>query len=67
MIFHDSAQKMFFAKHKDKAEFQCLDDSKVLGSDFPGLKTSEASMTSVTSTASMASKTSTTLSNQKNY
>ena len=53
MIFHDSAQKNFFSKHKNKAEFNCLDDSEVISSYFPGLKTSAASMTSVTSTASM--------------
>ena len=57
MIFHDSAQKTFFSEHKNKAEFKCLDE--VPSSDFPGLKTSAASMTSVTSTASMASMTST--------
>jgi hypothetical protein len=58
MIFHDSTQKNFFSKHKNKAEFQCLDYSEVLSSDFPQLKTSAASMTSVTSTASMASSAS---------
>jgi hypothetical protein len=58
-IFHDSTQKIFFSKHKNKAEFKCLDDSEVLSSDFPGLKTSAASMNSVASTASMASMTST--------
>ena len=52
MIFHDSTQKNFFSRHKDKAEFKCLDDTEVLSSDFPGLKTSAASMTSVASTAS---------------
>ena len=59
MIFHDPTQKTFFSKHKNKAEFKCLDDSEVLSSDFPGLKTSAASMTSVASTASVASMTST--------
>jgi hypothetical protein len=66
-IFHDPTQsyifdptqKNFFTKHKNKAEFKCLDDSEVLSRDFPGLKTSVASMTSVASTASMASMTST--------
>ena len=58
-IFHDSTSKILFSKHKNKAEFKCLDDSEVLSSDFPGLKTSAASMTSVASTASMASMTST--------
>ena len=47
MIFHDSAQKTFFSKNKNKAEFNCLDDSEVISSYFPGLKTSAASMTSV--------------------
>ena len=67
MIFHDSAQKTFFSEHKNKAEFKCLDDSEVISSYFPGLKTSAASMTSVTSTASMASMTSTASFYQKNY
>ena len=67
MIFHDSTQKNFFSKHKNKAEFKCLDDSEVLSSDFPGLKTSAASMTSVASTASMASMTSTASFHQKIY
>ena len=67
MISHDFTQKIYFSKHKNKAEFKCLDDSKVLSSDFPGLKTSAASMTSVASTASMASMTSTTSFHQKNY
>ena len=59
MNFHDSTPKNFFSKHENKAELKCLDDSEVLSSDFPGLNTSAASMTSVTSTASMASMTST--------
>ena len=66
-IFHDHTQKNFFSKHKNKAEFKCLDDSEVLSSGFPGLKTSAASMTSAASTASMASMTSTTSFHQKNY
>ena len=65
MIFHDSTPKNFFSKHKNKAEFKCLDDSEVLSSGFPGLKTSAASMTSVASTASMASMTSTASLHQK--
>ena len=65
MIFHDSTPKNFFSKHKNKAEFKCLDDFEVLSSDFPGLKTSAASMTSVASTASMASMTSTASFHQK--
>ena len=67
MIFHDSTQHNFFSKHKNKAEFKCLDDSEVLSSDFSGLKTSAASMTSVTLTASMASMTSTASYDQKIY
>ena len=66
-IFHESTQKNFLSKHKNKAEFKCLDDSEVLSSDFPGLKTSAASMTSVTSTASVASMTSTASFHQKKY
>ena len=65
--FYDSTPKNFFSKHKYKADFKCLDDSEVLSSDFPGLKTSAASMTSVASTASMASMTSTASFHQKNY
>ena len=67
MIFYDSTPKSFFSKHKYKAEFKCLDDSEVLSSGFPGLKTSSASMTSAASTASMASMTSTASFHQKNY
>ena len=67
MRFHDSTQKIFFSKHKNKAEFKCLDDSEVLSSDFPGLETSAASMTSMASTASVASMTSTASFHQKNY
>ena len=59
MIFHDCTKNIFVSKHKNKAEFKCLDDSEVLSSAFPGLKTSVASVTSAASTASMASMTST--------
>ena len=59
--------QFFFTKHKNKAEFKGLHDSKVLSSDFPGLKTSAASMTSVASTVSMASMTSTASFHQKIY
>ena len=59
MIFQGTTQKIFFSKNENKAKFKCLDDSEVLTSDFSGLKTSAASITSVTSTASMASMTST--------
>ena len=67
MIFHDPTPNFCFSKHKNKAEFKCLDDFEVLSSDFSGLKTSAASMTSVASTASMASMTSTASFHQKNY
>ena len=67
MIFHDSTQKNYFSKHKRKAEFKCLEESEVLSSDFPGLKTSAASINSVTSTASMASMTLTASFHQRNY
>jgi len=67
IIFHASTPKNYFSKHKNKAEFKCLDESEVLNSDFPGLKTSAASMTSVASTASMASTTSTASFDQKIY
>ena len=53
MIFHDSTQKRFFSEHKNEVEFKCLDDSEVLSSDFPGLKTSAASMTLTASTTSV--------------
>ena len=52
-------KKKGFSEHQNKTEIKCLDDSEVLSSDFPGLKTSAASMTSVALTASMASMTST--------
>ena len=67
MIFQDSTPKNFFSKHKNKTEFKCLDDFEVLSSDFSGLKTSAASMTSVASAASMASMTSTPSFHQKIY
>ena len=67
IIFHDSNPKNFFSKHKNKAESKFLDDSEVLSSDFPGLNSSAASMTSVASTASMASMTSTASFYQKTY
>jgi hypothetical protein len=67
MILHDSTKKKVLSKHKIKAESKCLDDSEVLSSNFPGLKTSAASMTSVASTASMASMTSTASFHQKIY
>ena len=39
MIFYDSTKNIFL-KHQNKAEFNTLDDSEVLSSDFSGLKTS---------------------------
>ena len=53
MIFHDSTKTKLFSKYQSKAKFKNLDDTKVLSSDFPGLK---AAATSMTSTASSASK-----------
>ena len=65
--FHDSIKKLSFSKHQCKAEFKNLDDSEVLSSDFPGLKTSATSMTSTASTTSVASMTSTASFHQKIY
>ena len=67
VIFYDSIKKLSFLKHQCKAEFKNLDDSEVLNSDFPGLKTSEASMTSTASTTSVASMTSKASFHQKIY
>jgi hypothetical protein len=50
-----------------KAEFRNLDDSAVISSDFPGLRTFAASMTSTASTTSVASMTSTASFHQKKY
>ena len=52
-------------KHQWKAEFKNLDDSEVLSSDFPDLRTSAASVTSTASTASVASMTFTASFHQK--
>ena len=65
--FHDSIKKLSFSKHQCKAEFKNLDDFEVLNSDFPGLKTSAASMTLTASTTSVASMTSTASFHQKIY
>jgi hypothetical protein len=46
LIFHDSNKKYWFSKHQNKAEFMDLNDSAVISSDFPGLRTFAASMTS---------------------
>jgi hypothetical protein len=70
VTFHDSIKKISFSKHQCKAEFKNLDDFEVLNSDFPGLKTSAASMTSTASTASttsVASMTSAASFHQKIY
>ena len=69
-IQHDISlfyKKISFSKHQCRAEFKNLDDSEVLNSDFPGLKTSAASMTSTASTTSVASMTSTASIHQKTY
>ena len=60
MIFHDSIQ-IFFSQN---IEIKLNSNAWI---DFPGLKTSAASMTSVASTASMASMTSTASFHQKIY
>ena len=44
--FHDSTSPKYFSKHQNKAEFKNLDDSEVPSCDFPGLRTSTASMIS---------------------
>ena len=54
MIFSDSTTIFFSSKHQSKAEFKNLDDTEVLGSDFPGVITSATSMTSMASTTSVA-------------
>ena len=46
VIFCDSTQNFFVSKHPNKAEFNDMDDSELLSSDFSGLRTSAASMTS---------------------
>ena len=67
IIFYDSTPKNFFSKHKNKVESKFLDDSEVLSSNFQGLNSSAASMTSVASTASMALMTSTASFHQQIY
>jgi hypothetical protein len=67
VIFCDSTKKTFFSKHPNKAEFNDMDDSEVLSSDFLGLRTSAVSMTSTASATSMASMTSTASFHQKIY
>ena len=67
LIFHDSIPKNIFLKHQNKAEFNKLDDSEIPSCDFPGLRTSAASMNSTASTTSMASMTSIASFHQINY
>jgi hypothetical protein len=59
ITFHDSTKIFCFSKHQSKAKFKNLDDTEVLSSDFPGLRTYATSMTSTASTTSVASMTST--------
>ena len=54
-------QSLLFSKHQNKAEFDNLDDSEVLISDYFGHITSAASLASSASATSLASTTSTTL------
>jgi hypothetical protein len=54
-------------KTSNKSEFRNLVDSVVISSNFPGLRTFAASMTSTASTTSVASMTSTASFHQKNY
>ena len=56
---------MIIFKTSNKAEFNNLDDFHVLTGDFPGFRTSTASMASTASTASVASMTYTTSFHQK--
>ena len=67
VIYFMNLPNQNFSKHQNKAEFKNLDDSKVLSSDFPDLRTSAASMTSTASTTSMASMTFTASFHQKHY
>ena len=65
MVFHGSTSNFMFSKHQNKVENQNLDDSEVLISDFPGFRSSAASMTSSASATSMASTASEALFHQK--
>ena len=67
MIFHDSSPKKVFSKHQNKDEFNNLDDSEVLRSDFSGPRTSAASLTSSASVTLLASTASKALFHQKNF
>ena len=66
LIFQDSYQKYLFSKHQYKAQFRNLDNSAVISSDFPGLRTFAASMISTDLTTSVASRTSTASISSKN-
>jgi hypothetical protein len=44
LIFHDSNKKYLFSKHQNKAEFRNLDDSAIISSDIPGLRTFAATV-----------------------
>ena len=66
-IFHDSTKIKLFAKHQKELKFKNLDDFEVLSIDFPGLRTTAASMTSTVSMTSMASITFTASFHQKHY
>ena len=65
MVFRDYTPNYIFSKHQNKAAIQNLDDSEVLISDFPGIRTSAASITLSASTASMASTISKALFHQR--
>ena len=66
MIVHDSTKKkIVFQNIKNKVVFKNLDDSGVLISDFPGPRTSAASLTSSASAISLASTASKALFHQK--
>jgi hypothetical protein len=66
-------KKKWFSKHQNKTQVNNLDDSRVLSSDFAGLRISVALMTStasvalMTSTASVASMTSTASFHKEDY
>ena len=67
LIFYDSTKINFVSKHQNKAEFENLVNSEVLGSTFSGLRTSVASVTLTASTTSVAWMTSTASFHQKIY
>ena len=67
LVFQNSKKIYLFSKHQNKAELRNLDDSALISSDFPGLRTFAASMTSTASTTSVTSMTSTAWFHQNNY